>query len=332
MQKRVHMAVRMEQPATCGPQSPLSGAAFPSVGSLHPPAIRLERAIHSLYGLEPRGAPDDAPVAGSRLLGLAASAWRPARRRHANPTLPPASKATACTRSRSARSMPASSSPGIFASPPMARRWCGWKQRLGYAHKGIEALMAGAISGARRTLAGAPSGDSTVAYGIAFARAVEAALGIDAPPRAPLSARADGGAGTTGQSLRRYRRHLQRRILLSHACALRHFARACAARGRACFGHRLMMDCVVPGGVAADLDPDGAADIRDALARVRRRLPQLIELYDNTASLQDRTVAPASSRRIGAAIRRRRLCRACLRPHFRCAARRPAIRLTTARL
>src|SRR5687768_4642447 len=28
---------------------------FPSVGAVHPPAIRLERAIRDLYGLEPRG-------------------------------------------------------------------------------------------------------------------------------------------------------------------------------------------------------------------------------------------------------------------------------------
>ena len=34
---------------------------FPSVGALHPPAIRLERAIHSLYRLEPIGAPDSRP-------------------------------------------------------------------------------------------------------------------------------------------------------------------------------------------------------------------------------------------------------------------------------
>ena len=34
---------------------------FPSVGALHPPAIRLERAIQSLYGLEPVGAADTRP-------------------------------------------------------------------------------------------------------------------------------------------------------------------------------------------------------------------------------------------------------------------------------
>jgi Ni,Fe-hydrogenase III large subunit len=57
------------------------------------------------------------------------------------------------------------------------------------------------------------------------------------------------------------------------------------------FGHRLMMDRVVPGGVAADLRPDGATRIRDTLQHIRRRFPRLIELYDNTASLQDRTAA-----------------------------------------
>jgi Ni,Fe-hydrogenase III large subunit len=58
----------------------------------------------------------------------------------------------------------------------------------------------------------------------------------------------------------------------------------------ASFGHRLMMDRVVPGGVTTDLTPDGARQIRNALQEIRRRLPQLVNLYDNTASLQDRTV------------------------------------------
>jgi Ni,Fe-hydrogenase III large subunit len=58
----------------------------------------------------------------------------------------------------------------------------------------------------------------------------------------------------------------------------------------ACFGHRLMMDRIVPGGTAADLSEDGPAALRQLLSHVRRRFPELIELYDNTASLQDRTV------------------------------------------
>jgi Ni,Fe-hydrogenase III large subunit len=57
-----------------------------------------------------------------------------------------------------------------------------------------------------------------------------------------------------------------------------------------CFGHRLMRDVVVPGGVGVDLGGEGTAGLRALLAEIRRRFPALVELYDNTASLQDRTV------------------------------------------
>jgi len=56
-----------------------------------------------------------------------------------------------------------------------------------------------------------------------------------------------------------------------------------------CFGHRLMMDRIIPGGVASDLANHGVMRVRELLDEVRRVFPQLIDLYDNTASLQDRT-------------------------------------------
>ena len=58
----------------------------------------------------------------------------------------------------------------------------------------------------------------------------------------------------------------------------------------ACFGHRLMMDAIVPGGVARDIAPEGAAAVQALLTEIRKVFPRLVELYDNTASLQDRTV------------------------------------------
>ncbi len=58
----------------------------------------------------------------------------------------------------------------------------------------------------------------------------------------------------------------------------------------ASFGHRLMMDIIVPGGVACDIAEEGITEIESLLAEVRRVFPRLVELYDNTASLQDRTV------------------------------------------
>jgi Ni,Fe-hydrogenase III large subunit len=58
-----------------------------------------------------------------------------------------------------------------------------------------------------------------------------------------------------------------------------------------------MMDLIVPGGVARDIAPGGAEQIRQLVAEVRRIFPRLIELYDNTASLQDRTVTTGIVRR-----------------------------------
>jgi Ni,Fe-hydrogenase III large subunit len=58
----------------------------------------------------------------------------------------------------------------------------------------------------------------------------------------------------------------------------------------ACFGHRLMMDRIVPGGVTAEATAEGLAQLGALIAEIRRRLPALVEVYDNTASLQDRTV------------------------------------------
>ena len=58
---------------------------------------------------------------------------------------------------------------------------------------------------------------------------------------------------------------------------------------KACFGHRLMMDKVIPGGVAADLDADGFMVMEKLIVGLRERLMKLMDVYDNSASLLDRT-------------------------------------------
>jgi Ni,Fe-hydrogenase III large subunit len=162
--------------------------------------------------------------------------------------------------------------------------------RLGYVHKGIERLMQGASLQRAAALAGRVSGDSTVAYALAFARAVEAAHGIQVPQRAVW--------------LRALMAELER--LANHfgdigaICNDAAFAMMHAQCGHLreevlrvadwCFGHRLMMDRVVPGGVRGDLFSGGNVLVRSLVDEIRHRFPELIELYDNTASLQDRTV------------------------------------------
>ena len=140
-------------------------------------------------------------------------------------------------------------------------------------------------------LAARTSGDSTVAYGIAFGHAVEAALKISVPPRAQylraLMAELERLANHLGD-IGAICNDASFALMHAHCGILRERVLRAAD---AAFGHRLMMDRVVPGGVAVDLGTDGATSIRDALQEIRRRLPRLTELYDNTASLQDRTVA-----------------------------------------
>jgi Ni,Fe-hydrogenase III large subunit len=76
-------------------------------------------------------------------------------------------------------------------------------------------------------------------------------------------------------------------FMLAHCSTLREKV-LCAAE--ACFGHRLMMDRVVPGGVASDLDQTGTAVLRALTPDIRVRLAELFAVYDDKPSLLDRTV------------------------------------------
>jgi Ni,Fe-hydrogenase III large subunit/Ni,Fe-hydrogenase III component G len=283
-----------------------AGRTFPSVGASHAPAIRLERAIASLYGLEPVGAPDTRPWLDLGFWDvqhpLGAHIPAPDKRRpyeflpvegehpHQIPVGPVHAGII---------------EPGHFRFAAAGETVVRLEQRLGYVHKGIESLTAGATIERAGQLAARTSGDSTVAYAIAFARAVEAALNVEAPPRAHYLRALMG-------ELERLANHLgdigaicndaSFPLMHAHCGILReHVLRAADAA----FGHRLMMDQVKSGGVANDLKPDGASAIREALQQIKRRFPRLIELYDNAASLLDRTagtgiVRPELARQFGA--------------------------------
>ena len=284
---RVHMAVLRS-----GKCEVLSRACeanrYPSVGRLHPPALRLERAIRDLVGLEPEGLPDRRP-------------WL----RHSGPYpfLP--------AEGESLHQIPVGPvhagiiEPGHFRFTANGEIVVRLEERLGYVHKGIDALMAGAPLERAAKLAARVSGDSTVAFGLAFSRAVEAALGVEVPLRAvwlrALMAElerlanhfGDIGAICNDASF----------ALLHAQCGL--LREQVLRAADACFGHRLMMDRAVPGGMARDLADGGAQALRALLAVVRARFPRLIDLYESTASLKDRTVdtgilSPALARQYGA--------------------------------
>jgi Ni,Fe-hydrogenase III large subunit len=180
--------------------------------------------------------------------------------------------------------------PGHFRFTASGETVVRLEERLGYTHKGIEKLLSGKSIEEAARIAARVSGDSTVAYSFVFARAVEAALEFHPPPRAVW-------LRAVMAELERIANHLgdfgaicnDAAFSMMHAeCAIlrEEVLRACAVA----FGHRLMMDRVVPGGVAVDLKPAGQETILSLTQRLQRQFPELIELYDNTASLQDRTV------------------------------------------
>jgi Ni,Fe-hydrogenase III large subunit len=274
---RAHMAILHagEPPVTVFSLDCPDGR-YPSVGAVHAPAIRLERAMRELFGLHPVGLADARP-------------WL-------DHGADPASYPFLPVEGEGLHQIPVGPvhagiiEPGHFRFTADGETVVRLEQRLGYVHKGIEHLMHGATLDQAARLAGRTSGDSTVAYALAFARAVEAAQDVEAPPRAVWT------RGVMAE-LERIANHLgdfgaicndaSFSIMLAHCGILRERVLRCAA---ACFGHRLMMDRVVPGGVAADLPADGAGAIRTLIDDIRARFPALVELYDATASLQDRTV------------------------------------------
>ena len=266
--------------------------SFPSIGALHPPAIRLERAMRDLHGLIPEGLPDARPWLDHGVWGVR----RPLGAREDRDQKPPP-YAFLPAEGDSLHQIPVGPvhagiiEPGHFRFTASGETVVRLEERLGYAHKGVDSLMMGAPLDKAARLAGRTSGDSTVAYSLAFARAAEAALEIEAPPRATY-------LRALMAELERLANHLGDigAICNDAAFALMH-AQCGILRERvlraahACFGHRLMMDRIVPGGVSCDLPAEGATTLRALLDELRRVFPRLVNLYDNTASLQDRTAA-----------------------------------------
>ncbi|MBZ4194255.1 MAG: NADH-quinone oxidoreductase subunit C [Candidatus Contendobacter sp.] len=264
---------------------------FPSVGRLHPPAQRLERAMADLVGLQPIGAPDHRPW-------LDHGRW-PVRHPLGAATapmgiLPPYRFLPA--EGESLHQIPVGPvhagiiEPGHFRFTANGETVVRLEQRLGYVHKGIESLLNGAAIEKAARLVGRVSGDSTVAYALAFARAVEAATETAVPDRAhwlrALMAELERLANHCGD-IGAICNDAAFALMLAHCAVLREQVLRASA---ACFGHRLLMDGVIPGGVVADLPVNGIKTIQALLSQIRRDFPPLVDLYDNTASLQNRMV------------------------------------------
>lgn len=180
--------------------------------------------------------------------------------------------------------------PGHFRFSVVGEKVLRLEQRLGYTHKGTDKLFAQRHLSDGHLLAGRISGDSTVAFAWAYCMAAEAASACQIPPRA--------------QWLRALM--LERERIANHlgdlgaiandagfAIALAQFMRLKEDWVRLndqLFGHRFMMDRILPGGVSVDLDASGIELMMTQCERIVNEVRTLQQIYDGHAGLQDRFI------------------------------------------
>jgi Ni,Fe-hydrogenase III large subunit len=164
------------------------------------------------------------------------------------------------------------------------------EERLGYVHRGIEKLAVGRDPLGLAELAGRVSGDSTVAHTWAACQAMERAAGCEPPPRA-ASLRA------VMAERERIANHLGDIGAICNDVGFAFAHVQCARlreqwqrRSHTLFGHRLMMDALIPGGVAVDLSDAGFRELRLDHAAMHRAVEPLFDIIDDHPPLDDRLI------------------------------------------
>jgi Ni,Fe-hydrogenase III large subunit len=283
---------------------------YPDIARHFPCAARMQRATADLLGLHADGAAD-------QRAWLDHGAWpqaQPLRRSHAQGIAAvPSARGEydfVPVEGDGVHEIPVGPvhagiiEPGHFRFSIVGEKVLRLEERLGYVHKGIERRFTELSPFDAHRLAGRVSGDSTVAFGWAYCMALESALGIAVPARAQW---------LRALLLERERvaNHLGDLGALGNDAALA-FGQAQFSRLRedwqresgTTFGHRLMMDAVVPGGVAHDVDTAAIVRLHALCERIDAELRTLRAIYDEHAGLQDRLVGtgrvtPELARRLG---------------------------------
>jgi len=276
---------------------PPEGAILPSIAPIFPGADRLERHAHDLLGI-------DFSASADVRRWTRHQAWPehqfPLRNDFPTPGWPPRRTRSDvdypfCTvRGAGVHEIPVGPvhagiiEPGHFRFQAVGEEIMGLEERLGYVHKGIEKIAVGRTPESLARLAGRISGDSTVAHTWAACQAMERATRCDVPARA-LHLRA------VLCERERIANHLGDIGAICNDVAFTFAHMQCARlrevwqrRSEELFGHRLLMDTVVPGGVAIDISAQGIARLHEDHVRLRAAIAPLFDIVDDHPSLEDR--------------------------------------------
>ena len=294
---RLHCAFALEEGHTwVSLDLPADDPVCPDLAGIFPAANRMQRATRDMVGIAFAGG-DQRPWLRH---GAWPEDWYPLR--HDTPAPPegigfanlPSDYPFVQVGGEGAHEIPVGPihagiiEPGHFRFTVVGERVLRLEQRLGYQHKGVEKRFIGMTLAEGSRLVGRICGDSTCAYAWAYAVAAETACAVEPSGRA---------LGLRALMLERERiaNHLGDLGALGNDAAfafgLTQFMRLkedWLRLNARIFGHRFMMDGIVPGGVAADIDALALAEIGAQCNVLVAEVKALRAIYDEHPGLQDR--------------------------------------------
>ncbi len=273
---------------------PAEDPTFPSLTKKFVPAYRFERQMKSLMGVIATGHPDQRPWIKHE--DWPEDVWPLRKSFDASQKLPRVPGEYRWIRAEGEGVYEIAVGPvhagiiepGHFRFQAMGEDVLNLEEKLGYVHKGIEKRFESLSWTDAARLAARVSGDATVAHSLAYARAVEALSGCVVPERAHwLRAlflereRIANHIGDLGAicndvafAILLYQFHRLKEIIVRTNLKL--------------FGHRFMMDRIVPGGVTVDISDEGVTTILAELERFEKDFNRLVVIYDENSSVEDR--------------------------------------------
>ncbi|OGP05882.1 MAG: hypothetical protein A2056_05420 [Deltaproteobacteria bacterium GWA2_42_85] len=274
--------------------TPLDDPTFPSITKKFISAYRFERQMRSLMGVVPVGHPDLRPWIKHE--DWPEDAYPLRKSFDASKPLPRVAGEYQFIKAEGegVYEIPVGPvhagiiEPGHFRFQAVGEDIINLEEKLGYVHKGIEKRFE-ALSwqeGAR--LAGRVSGDTTVAHSLAYCRAVESMTGCNPPERAlwlrALMLERERIANHLGD-LGGICNDVAFAFLLYQFSILKE---KLLRTNLKIFGHRFMMDSIIPGGVTVDISSDAKNEILSEMDWFTNEFERLATIYDENPSLEDR--------------------------------------------
>jgi len=290
--------------------APTDDPTFPSLTKKFVPAYRFERQMKSLMGVIPVGHPDSRPWIKHE--DWPEDAW-PLRKSFDRSQIMPrvfGEYRWIRAEGEGVYEIPVGPvhagiiEPGHFRFQALGEDVINLEEKLGYVHKGIEKRFESMSWKEGFRLAGRVSGDTTVAHSLAYCRAVEEISRCTPPDRA-LWLRAlflererianhlgDLGAicNDVAFAFLLYQFHRLKEMVVRTNMKL--------------FGHRFLMDRIMPGGTMVDIDTEGVIKIRTELEWLANEFERIVVIYDENASVEDRVrdtgiLSPEKARDLG---------------------------------